>query len=101
MQRHEAIDMITEALREFVEVPQSEPVNESTRLVGGSALLDSAAVVSLIVEIEQRVDDQYGVAITIADERALSQERSPFRTVGTLADYVVRLCAETMGTSRA
>ena len=29
-----------------------------------------------------------GSGITIADEKAMSQERSPFRTIGTLVDYI-------------
>jgi hypothetical protein len=69
-------------------------VNEATRLVGERAVLSSLALVSLIVEVEQTIEDEWGVALTLADERALSQQHSPFRSVGTLADWVDRLLAE-------
>ena len=33
--------------------------------------------------------DDYAQPIDLTDERALSQEKSPFRTVGTLVDHVM------------
>jgi len=102
MQRQEAVGLITDALKQFMQPGQdSAAVDENTRLVGGNTVLDSAALVSLIIEIEQQLDDRYGVSITIADDRALSQERSPFRTVSSLADYVMKLYEETTGAARA
>ncbi len=102
MQRQEAIELITDALKQFLP-PRQEllSVDENTMLVGRETLLDSSALVSIIVEVEQQVDDRYGVSITIADDRALSQDRSPFRTVSSLADYVVRLYEEAAGAPRA
>ena len=46
---------------------------------------------SLVVALEQTVEDTYGVSVSLADERALSERHSPFRTIGTLADYAGRL----------
>jgi acyl carrier protein len=69
-------------------------LGEGTRLVGEHAVLTSLALVSLIVEVEQTLEDDFGATVTLADERALSQRHSPFRTIGTLADYVGRLLAE-------
>jgi D-alanine--poly(phosphoribitol) ligase subunit 2 len=46
------------------------------------------------VEVEQRINDAVGTEILIADDRAMSQTRSPFRTIGTLAEYVVTLLSE-------
>jgi len=44
--------------------------------------------------VEQNLNDRCNTAITVADERAMSQKRSPFRTVGNLADYALMLLAE-------
>jgi hypothetical protein len=44
--------------------------------------------VSLIVAIEQAVEDELAVSVVLADEKAMSQRSSPFRTVGSLAAYV-------------
>jgi hypothetical protein len=40
------------------------------------------------------VADDLGKAIVLADERAMSQKRSPFATAGTLADYIELLLSE-------
>jgi acyl carrier protein len=68
-----------------------DDLDEETRLLGKRSFLDSLGLVSLIVDIEQKLNENRGYEVTIADERAMSQERSPFLTVGTLADYVLKL----------
>jgi D-alanine--poly(phosphoribitol) ligase subunit 2 len=45
--------------------------------------------VNFIVSLEQGIADEFGLAVTLADEKAFSRETSPFRTVGSLADYVM------------
>lgn len=62
-----------------------------TQLFGESGKLDSFGLVALIVGVELRLGDSFGVPVTLADERAMSQRNSPFRSVGTLADYSVDL----------
>ena len=44
--------------------------------------------------VEQAVEDELGASVTLADEKAMSQSTSPFRTVGTLAAYVWRQLGE-------
>lgn len=65
-----------------------------TVLSGVGSSLDSIDLVTLIAAIEENVEDGVGKAITIADDRAMSQKHSPFRTVGTLIDYVAQLVSE-------
>lgn len=59
-----------------------------TALFGRAGRLDSLGLVSLIVAIEQAVEDQLAVSVVLADEKAMSQRSSPFQTVGSLAAYV-------------
>jgi acyl carrier protein len=61
---------------------------EETRLLGSESVLDSIQLVTLIVTIEREIEDAFGVALTLADERALSMKASPFRSIQSLADYV-------------
>lgn len=64
-------------------------------LIGPGGLLDSLGLVALVIAVENLIADTYGVRLTLADERALSQQRSPFRTVRRLAEYAAtRLAAE-------
>jgi D-alanine--poly(phosphoribitol) ligase subunit 2 len=64
-----------------------------TRLFGGGGALDSLSLVMLIVNIEEAIDTELGVTITIADERAMSRRVSPFASIGLLTEYVVHLIA--------
>jgi acyl carrier protein len=60
-----------------------------TVLFGRAAKLDSLGLVTLIVAAEQRIEETFGVTLTLADEHALSQRHSPFRSIGSLADYAL------------
>ncbi len=75
--------------------PSPEAVNSETVLVGKDAVLDSLGVVSLIVEVEQQVEAAHGISVTLANDRAMSQRNSPFRTIGVLTDHLVSMVAET------
>ena len=74
----------------------NEQLTKSTKTVlfGNNGNLDSLGLVNLLVIIEQNIEDEFDVSITIADERAMSQKHSPFRTIGTLDDYIDMLLKE-------
>jgi acyl carrier protein len=78
-------------LRDDVEEPAALGDSPDTVLLGPRSALDSLALVSLVVLIEERIEDALGRSIRLVDEDALSQRNSPFRTVGTLAAHVERL----------
>jgi D-alanine--poly(phosphoribitol) ligase subunit 2 len=62
-----------------------------TKLFGRESELDSLGLVDLIVRIEDSINDKYDVSISIADEKAMSQKHSPFRSIETLVDYILVL----------
>jgi D-alanine--poly(phosphoribitol) ligase subunit 2 len=97
MQRSEVVDLIVQKIRD-VNPPTLAAggieLGAETRLFGNKGVFDSIGLVSLIVEVEQGLADACGVNITLADERAMSQKHSPFRTVDTLAQYAVQLLAD-------
>ena len=72
-----------------------EPVDLSegadSVLFGEGGVLTSVDFVTLVLDIEEAVENATQKSITLADERAMSQKHSPFRTVGTLADYIAGL----------
>lgn len=59
-------------------------------IFGKNGALDSLSLVSLVVAVEQAINDELNVNVSLADNRAMSQKSSPFRTVGTLTDYAWR-----------
>ena len=65
-----------------------------TSLIGSEATIDSLGLVILIVTTEREIEEEYQVSVTLADERAMSQRNSPFRTIDTLADYISLLLEE-------
>ncbi len=65
--------------------------SKDTVLFGKSGKLDSLGLVSLIIATEQQLEELYGVFLTLADEKALSQRKSPFSTVSTLVEYISML----------
>lgn len=89
----EIADIILAVLREVKEQMGKGgrfEVSLKTRLYGRGSDLDSMGLVQLVVDVEEKVGERYGVAITLTDEKALSQEHSPFRTAESLADYVTQ-----------
>lgn len=68
--------------------------SSDTVLFGEFGRLDSLGLVRLIVATEEKIEEELGITIRIADERAMSDQRSPFKTVGSLIDYVSLLLSE-------
>ncbi|MFK5985249.1 MAG: hypothetical protein QM479_07465 [Pseudomonadota bacterium] len=64
---------------------------EDLRLFGGHGVMDSIGVVMLITEVEEQIESDLGRSITLADDRAMSQKTSPFRSVKSLVNYINKL----------
>ncbi len=87
--------LVEAALREIGETQGFEipagAIPDDFRLLGSKSLLDSMAFVMVTAGVEQRLSEEKNISITIVSEKAMSMRNSPFRTVGTLADYVYEL----------
>jgi D-alanine--poly(phosphoribitol) ligase subunit 2 len=90
MDRETALEIVKTCLKDALEQfgAPTEEVTENTTIVGPSAVLDSISAVSLIVDIEQRLEMEHNIYVTLASEKAMSQKSSPFRTAGVLADHI-------------
>ena len=91
------LDLIYRAIDELNE--QQDPneqlsKTEDTVILGPQAVLDSLGLVHLIVSLEQLVNDEMHTEITLADERAMMMDSSPFRTVRTLAAFIESLLVQ-------
>ena len=75
-------DFLKEELEETIEL------SLDSKLFGGGGPLDSMALVNLVVDLEELIEDDYGKTITLADEKAMSRRTSPFSRVQNLIDYV-------------
>jgi len=97
MDREEALKVVVACLKDAVEQfggTDAPEITSDTVIVGQGAVLDSIGVVSLIVDIEQRLEMDHDISVTLASEKAMSQRNSPFRNVGVLAEHVCTVIAE-------
>ena len=60
-------------------------------LYGAGGKLESLDFVTLIMEVEEKINAEFGTNITIADENLLSKEKSPFSNLRTLIEYLEEL----------
>ena len=88
-------DVVCFVLKEIGEEYSNDELISSTKstLLFGKNL-DSMGVILVVTEIEERIYDLFGVHISLADERAMSERTSPFRSVKTLVKYVETLVNE-------
>jgi len=80
------------------QLPPEQNLEKSieTIIVGKEGKLDSVDLIHFIVAVEQMIEDEFEVPITLADERAMSEKHSPFRTVGSLVDYIEMILKENL-----
>ncbi|MCL4267598.1 MAG: acyl carrier protein [Anaerolineae bacterium] len=90
----EAVFQAIDELNDILPPERRLQKSPDTVLYGSGGRLDSLELVNLIVAAEQNIEDEFGVPITLADERAMSQRNSPFRTVATLVAYITALLKE-------
>jgi acyl carrier protein len=89
--RHQIIECIYAAVDEVNDrLPAEAKLQKApeTRLFGRESSLDSLGLVNLVVAAEENLEQKFGVSVRLTDERAMSQRRSPFRSVETLASYI-------------
>jgi acyl carrier protein len=92
---HQKIEnIIKNLLHDFNEELENENLicpNSETKLYGGNGALDSLGLVSFITDLEDQISEEFGKVIVLADEKAMSQKTSPFRTVSTLILYIEKI----------
>jgi acyl carrier protein len=92
-EREKIISLILECLGDLPgasSIPNGG-LREDLPLLGPGSVLDSIGLVTLIVDVEQRLAVEHDISVTLANESAMSRRQSPFRTVGSFADYICEL----------
>lgn len=81
---------IIKFLEEFLkeELEETIELNLESKLFGGDGPLDSMALVNLLVDLEELIEDDYEVSVTLADEKVMSRRTSPFTRVKYLIEYI-------------
>lgn len=91
------VTLITDLTEELLDGDgaRGATLGPDTGLFGKDGVLDSMGLVSLIIAVEQAIEDHYGTSVSLADERALSQTSGPYRTISSLAEYASTLLEAT------
>lgn len=85
---------VAEELNGTMSQPIPVEKGADTPLYGQEGVLDSLELVTMVVAVEEAIEDDLGVTVVLADEKAMSQRTSPFLTIGTLAAYAEQLIQE-------
>lgn len=93
---NEAINLVIETLKESIdddtEIQKKKEIsaaNSETKLFGREGILDSMDIVILLADLEEKLDAQYDIIISLADDSIMSKAKSPFRNVKSLSKYIV------------
>ncbi|MCK4403270.1 MAG: acyl carrier protein [Dehalococcoidia bacterium] len=95
IERQKILELVYASIEPINEQRESKDdkleLEEETHLFGRESKLDSLGLVTLIIDIEQSLVEELGLEVSLTDEKAMSQERSPFRDVKSLVDYICSL----------
>ena len=84
--QEQALELMREVFAECL--PEHPVPDDEVALFGPDAQLTSMELVSLVADVEELINDRWDTQIILADERALSRSKSPFRNLAALAAYV-------------
>ncbi len=91
MDKNAVVDLIIRTVDDYRLTMQgsSEAIGPETHLYGPAGVLDSLGLVSVLVEIEQKIADRGAGPVSLMNDAAVSRASSPFRTVDSLAEYLM------------
>lgn len=91
MEKQAIEDVIISKIKEYCDDNDIEvtDVSLNTRLMGSNGVFDSMDLVNFIVELEEELEDNHDIEITLTDEKAMSRRTSPFLNPETLTAYIL------------
>ncbi len=80
-----------------LQLPEDKRIDKSadSSLFGKVGRLDSLGLVNLIVATEEKIEKEFGVQLTLTDQEMMTNENSPFQTVGSLLKHISNLLENT------
>lgn len=61
---------------------------QKVSLYGDSGVFDSMHLVNFLVQVEEAIEDEFDVEISLTSEKAVSRRVSPFSEVDRLVEYI-------------
>ena len=91
LEKEQILKIIYKAIEDFNEENDEQlqlEKSDNTILMGKNSQIDSLGFVNLISSIEDYIEEETDVVVTLVNEQTITLEPSPFRTVGTLIDHI-------------
>ena len=94
--REEVTNVVFNAMDEINELlPKGRQMKKNLEgVIFGEGGLDSLDLINFLVAVEGKVEGQFGMTISLLDEKAMTDMNSHYRTTSGLIDYVVSLINE-------
>lgn len=90
MKKETIKEIVISSIKNYInEQGGDSTVDKNTPLIGNARLLDSMGLVNVLVDIETAFLDE-DVEISLTSETAMSGRISPFRSVGSLCNFIAR-----------
>lgn len=90
MDKHQINEIVISTIKNYCEENEIQAeLTKDTPLIGSARILDSMGLVNCIVDIETAFLDE-DVEISLTSETAMSGRISPFRSVGSLCNFIAR-----------
>jgi D-alanine--poly(phosphoribitol) ligase subunit 2 len=85
---YSAVEQIAAAKKKTIDKSRATP------LFGEGGQFSSLELVKLVVMIEESIESELGKSVRIMNDKAMSRHNSPFRSLGSFADYLTSLIEE-------
>ena len=83
-------EIVFNTLKDYCEANDIQvEISKDTAMIGSNKIMDSMGLVNNIVDIETAFLDE-DVEISLTSEAAMSGRISPFRSVGSLCNFIAR-----------
>jgi len=90
MEKKQINEIVISTIKNYCEENDIQvELTKDTPLIGSARILDSMGLVNTIVDIETAFLDE-NVEISLTSEAAMSGRISPFRSVGSLCNFIAR-----------
>lgn len=92
--KEKIINIINDTIKNYNEdLNEGEKIKNDwdTSLYGENSNMDSMDLVSFVVALEQNLEEEFNRSISLADEKAMSQKSSPYKTLNNLLEYILKI----------
>ena len=91
LEKEQILEIIYKAIEDLNEENHQHQLEKSDNviLLGKGSQLDSIGFVSLISYIEDYIEEEADIVVTLVNEKSIAIEPSPFRTIDTLTKYIL------------